>query len=41
MEYVSPSKASKFYNVCTNTLRDWADQGKIEFTKTDIGDIKF
>jgi excisionase family DNA binding protein len=41
MKYVSPAEASEYYKVCTGTLREWADQGKIQFTKTSGGHRRY
>jgi excisionase family DNA binding protein len=35
MSYVNPTEAAKYYGVCTATLRDWANQGKIKYIKTN------
>lgn len=34
MQYVSSRKAKTYYGVCDQTLRNWADEGKIEFILT-------
>ena len=40
-QYVTPEKASKTLKVTTNTLRLWADDGKIEFTRTKGGQRRY
>lgn len=39
--YVSPSNAAKYHNVCPATLRLWADEGNIDFIKTDGGHRRY
>jgi excisionase family DNA binding protein len=41
MSYVSAEEASKYYKVCPETLRHWANNGKIEFTKTEGGHRRY
>jgi putative resolvase len=41
MSYVSANKASKFYNVHAETLRDWANKGQIEYIKTAGGHRRY
>lgn len=38
---ITPKKASAFFNVTETTLRDWADNGKIQFTKTKGGHRRY
>lgn len=39
--YVSPREAAEHYKVTTNTIRTWADNGKIEFIKTSGGHRRY
>lgn len=39
--YVSPGRAAEHYNVTTNTIRLWADAGKIQVIKTDGGHRRY
>lgn len=39
--YVSPKEAAEYYGVIPNTIRTWADQGKIQFIKTDGGHRRY
>ena len=41
MSYVNASEASKYYNVCAETLRKWEIDGKIESKKTDGGHRRY
>ncbi len=41
MNYVSAEEASKHYKVCTETLRHWANHGKIEFVRTEGGHRRY
>ena len=36
-EYLSPSKITKHFDVKSNTLRTWAEEGKIRFIRTNQG----
>lgn len=38
---MNPTDAAKYYNVSTATLREWANQGRIECTKTDGGHRRY
>ena len=37
MMYVAPKEAQKNYQVSRDTLRRWADEGKIKYEKTNGG----
>lgn len=39
--YLNPKEAAKYYNVSCETLRRWADEGKIETTKTEGGHRRY
>lgn len=39
--YVVAKVACKYYNVSDNTLRRWAESGKIEYTKTEGGHHRY
>jgi predicted site-specific integrase-resolvase len=39
--YVKPKEASKFFNVSENTLRTYANTGKIKYTTTDGGHRRY
>ena len=39
--YVSPGEAAKHYSVTTNTIRLWADTGKIKYIKTSGGHRRY
>lgn len=41
MSYVSSSAAQKHYKVASQTLRDWANQGKISYIVTDGGHRRY
>ncbi len=41
MKYVSANEASKHYGVCTETLRWWPKEGKIEYFKTKGGHRRY
>ena len=41
MEYVSAGKAAEYYHVSTTTLGKWADEEKIEYTKTSGGHRRY
>lgn len=41
MNYANPTEASKIYGVCTATLREWANEGKIDFIKTEGGHRRY
>jgi len=41
MSYVSPGEACRHYQVCSETLRDWADKGRIEYFKTTGGHHRY
>lgn len=41
MSYVQPKEASKFYNVTSTTLQNWAKQGKIEYKCLDSGHRRY
>jgi predicted site-specific integrase-resolvase len=41
MNYVSAKKASEFYAVSTDTLRRWADSGKVQFITTEGGHRRY
>jgi predicted site-specific integrase-resolvase len=39
--FVTPKQASKHYNVSTETLRLWSENGKINFIKTEKGHRRY
>lgn len=41
MDYVSAKKASEYFSVSTDTLRRWADDGKIQFITTQGGHRRY
>jgi predicted site-specific integrase-resolvase len=41
MNYVSAAEASKIFKVHSETLRDWANKGKIEYFKTPGGHRRY
>tara|TARA_B100001964_G_C14109403_1_gene543042 strand:- start:405 stop:977 length:573 start_codon:yes stop_codon:yes gene_type:complete len=41
MEYVTPTKASKILGVCTRTLKNWEEKGKIEVYRTPTGHRRY
>ena len=41
MTYVSPREASKYYNVSEQTLRQWANIGKLKFKTTEGGHRRY
>jgi predicted site-specific integrase-resolvase len=41
MSYVSSGKASEYYNVHPETLRDWANKSNVEFIKTKGGHRRY
>jgi excisionase family DNA binding protein len=41
MNYLTPREASFLYNVSQETLRDWANTGKIEWCKTEGGHRRY
>lgn len=41
MSYVSAREATKYFNVCAETLREWSRQNKIEFKVTEGGHRRY
>lgn len=41
MSYVKSAKAQEYFKVCEETLRDWANKGKIEFRQTPGGHRRY
>ena len=41
MEYVTPTKAIKILGVCTRTLKNWEEKGKIEVYRTPTGHRRY
>lgn len=39
--YVIPKQASSYYGVSENTLRKWAEEGKLRFKRTDGGHRRY